>query len=150
MSDSVPLAPIDAILGSMGGPISGRFIKEWLRQQDDEQEVRLDNVVDAVEDFQDTVGQLQKKMASTENTMASFQKQLKGLLKEQKKGQPKTKDSANGRFIKEWLRQHDLTDIDRAVAAALLAAKRPCGAQRFKSLRGLKQAATIAGIDYVL
>ena len=64
MSDSVPLAPIDAILGSMGGPISGRFIKEWLRQQDDEQEVRLDNVVDAVEDFQDTVGQLQKKMAS--------------------------------------------------------------------------------------
>ena len=129
MSDSVPLAPIDAILGSMGGPIS-RVTYIPLTQ------------------FESPL----RKKVETElrNTMASIQKQLKGLLKEQKKGQPKTKDSANGRFIKKWLRQHVLTDIDQAVAAALLAAKRPCGAQRFKSLRGLKQAATIAGIDYVL
>jgi uncharacterized coiled-coil protein SlyX len=196
MSDSVPLAPIDAILGSMGGPIPRAMtyipltqfesrlkkvetevrtnieprlkkaemevrktqkavnaISKEISSQNatlDEQEVRLDNVVGAVEDFQDTVGQLQDTMASMQNTMASMQKQVKGLLKEQKKGQPKTKDSANGRFIKEVLRQHGLNDINQAAAAALIAAKRPCGAQRFKSLRGLKQAATIAGIDYVL
>lgn len=160
MSDSVPLAPIDAILGSMGGPIPRAMtyipltqfesrikkaemevrktqkavnaINKEISSQNatlDKQEVRLDNVVGAVEDLQ---------------------KQVKGLLKEQKKGQPKTKDSANGRFIKEVLRQLKRNDINQDAAAALIAAKRPCGAQRFKSLRGLKQAATIAGIDYVL
>jgi uncharacterized coiled-coil protein SlyX len=200
MSDSVPLAPIDAILGSMGGPIPRAMtyipltqfesrlkkvetevrtnieprlkkaemevrktqkavnaINKEISSQNatfDEHEVRLDNVVGAVEDFQDTVGQLQDTMASMQNTMASMQKQVKGLLKEQKKGQkkgqPETKDSANGRFIKEVLRQLERNDINQDVAATLIAAKRPCGAQRFKSLRGLKQAATIAGIDYVL
>lgn len=181
MSDSVPLAPIDAILSSMGGPIPRAMtyipltqfesrikkaemevrktqkavnaINKEISSQNatlDKQEVRLDNVVGAVEDFQDTVGQLQDTVASMQNTIVSMQKEVKGLLKEQKKGQPKTKDSANGRFIKEVLRQLKRNDINQDAAAALIAAKRPCGAQRFKSLRGLKQAATIAGIDYVL
>jgi len=97
----------------------------------DEQEKRLDNVEGAVKDLQ---------------------KENEGLKKEVealKKGQPITKGSANARIIKDVL--HDLrrTSINQAAAELLKDAKRPCGRPRFKSLRGLKQAATIARIAYV-
>ena len=177
MSDSVPLATIDAILGSMGGPIPRPMTYIPLTQFDSrlkkvETEVRtnieprLKKAEMEVRKTQKAVNAINKEISSqnatldeqevrldnVEGAVKDLQKENEGLKKEVealKKGQPITKGSANARIIKDVLHDLRLTSINQAAAELLKDAKRPCGRPRFKSLRGLKQAATIARIAYV-
>jgi hypothetical protein len=59
-----------------------------------------------------------------------MQKQIKGLLNDQKKGRSKTKDSARGCLVKKVLREHRLSGIKKPAAAVLPAAQRTCRPRR--------------------
>jgi chromosome segregation ATPase len=91
----------------------------------DEHDARLDGIIKeingqnpALDEHEGRLDDHEGRLDKLQDAVASMQKQIKGLLHEQKKGRSKTRDIARGCLIK------------KPAAAARPAAKRPCRPRR--------------------
>ena len=107
----------------------------------DEHDARLDGIIKeinsqntALDEHEGRFDKLQDehegRFEKLQDAVVSMQKQIKGLLNDQKKGRSKTKDSARGCLVKKVLREHRLSGIKKPAAAVLPAAQRTCRPRR--------------------
>jgi chromosome segregation ATPase len=84
----------------------------------DEHDARLDGIIKEINSQNPALDEHEGRLDKLQDAVVSIQKQIKGLLNEQKKGRSKTSDSARGCLIK------------KPAASARPAAKRPCRPRR--------------------
>lgn len=103
----------------------------------DEHDARLDGIIKeinsqnaALDEHEGRLDEHEGRFDKLQDAVVSMQKQIKGLLNDQKKGRSKTKDSARGCLVKKVLREHRLSGIKKPAAAVLPAAQRTCRPRR--------------------
>ena len=103
----------------------------------DEHDARLDGIIKeinsqnaALDEHEGRLDEHEGCFDKLQDAVVSMQKQIKGLLNDQKKGRSKTKDSARGCLVKKVLREHRLSGIKKPAAAVLPAAQRTCRPRR--------------------
>jgi len=95
----------------------------------DEHNARLDRIIKEINSQNAALDEQKGRFDKLQDAVVSMQKQIKGVLDDQKKGGSKTKDSVRGCPVKKALREHRLSGIKKPAAAVLPAAlggKSPC------------------------